>query len=1053
MKRPIRVLILEDKPSDMELALLELRRAGFDPEWECVETEEGFLDSLQRDFDIILSDYAMPEFDGLRALALLKRRGLETPFILVSGTIGEETAVAAMKQGATDYLLKDRLARLGPAVTQALEQNRLRKENVCAEEALRDSEERFRQLAENIQEVFWLTDPTKNVILYVSPAYETIWGRSRAGIYASAVSWLDSIHSDDKEAVHRAAVTKQAAGTYDEEYRIVRPDGSIRWIHDRAFPVRNGAGDIYRVVGVARDITERKEAEVVLRESDRRFREMLENVELIAMTLDQKGMVTFCNDYLLRVTGWTREEVIGADWFSKFIPDQHRALRKHFVENIEAGEIPSHHENPMGTSSGQLREIAWNNTMLRDTAGKIVGTASLGEDVTDRKRAETRVRESEERMRSVMESALDCVITMDDQGKVVEFNPAAERTFSYTRNEAIGRLLSDLIIPPALRERHQRGLKHYLATNEGPVLGKRVELMGMRKDNSEFPLELAITRMGSQEPPMFTGFIRDITERKLSEDRLREQAKLLDLAQDAIMVRDMEDHVEFWNHGAENLYGWMAGEVRGEKASGFLYRDEPAATAAALTALIENGTWTGECQHNCRNGGSVTVRSRWTLVRDEFAAPKSILSINTDITEQKKIEKQFLRAQRLESIGTLASGVAHDLNNILVPILMAAPLLRDNMPEIEREKLLAIVQSSAERGANIVQQVLTFARGADGNRVLLQPIYLVQEIAKIAEETFPKSMAIRTNYPEDLWTIVADPTQLHQILLNLCINARDAMPTGGTLTLALENFDVDDHYASMTPGAKAGPHVLLKVSDTGIGIPRETIDKIFDPFFTTKQLGQGTGLGLSTVIGIVKSHGGFMQVYSEVGRGTSFKVFLPANTSELADAETPEAEPLPPPNDELLLIVDDEKCILQVARTILEDHGYRVLTAADATEALAIFALRMNEIGLVLTDLAMPFMDGVALIRTLQKMKPDVRVIASTGRGDQDERANEIAHLNVRANLTKPYNKNKLLTTLHDVLTKAPDSQTKNVPAIIDLPVPINTSNLHYSPSRAQIPA
>jgi CheY-like chemotaxis protein len=360
--------------------------------------------------------------------------------------------------------------------------------------------------------------------------------------------------------------------------------------------------------------------------------------------------------------------------------------------------------------------------------------------------------------------------------------------------------------------------------------------------------------------------------------------------------------------------------------------------------------------------------------------------------------------------------VAHDLNNILVPILMAAPLLRRDMPVEEREKLLAIVESSAERGASIVKQVITFARGADGDRLLLQPIYLVQEIVKIAEETFPKSIAVRTAYPEDLWTIVANPTQLHQVLLNLCINARDAMSTGGTLTLALENFEVDDHYASMTPGAKAGPHVLLQVSDTGIGISRKTIDKIFDPFFTTKELGQGTGLGLSTVIGIVKSHGGFVSVYSEIGRGTTFKVFLPANMSEVAVAQTSEAAPLPPANGELLLIVDDEKSILQAAQALLEDRGYQVLTAADATEALAIFALRRNEIALVLTDLAMPVMDGVALIRTLQKMKPDVRLIASTGRGVQDGHANEIARLNVCASLTKPYNKNKLLTTLHEAL-------------------------------------
>jgi PAS domain S-box-containing protein len=746
---------------------LELSHAGFAPAWECVETEEGFLNSLERDFEIILSDYAMPQFGGMRALELAKRSGLEIPFILVSGTMGEETAVVAMKQGATDYVLKDRLSRLGAAVTQALEQSRFRKEKMHAEEALR---------------------------------------------------------------------------------------------------------------------------------------------------------------------------------------------------------------------------------------------------------------ESEERMGSILESALDCVIIMDHQGRVVEFNPAAEKTFGYKRDRAIGQLLADLIIPPALRERHRRGLTNYLSTGAAPLLGKRIELTGMRSDKSEFPLELAITRLSSQEPPMFTGFIRDITERRQAESRLREQAKLLDLAEDAIMVRDMEDRVEFWNHGAEELYGWTAEEVHCKMASSFLYEDEPAMTAAARAAVLENGKWAGECRHHCKDGGTVTVRTRWTLVRDELGAPHSILIINTDLTEQQKIEKQFLRAQRLESIGTLASGVAHDLNNILVPILMAAPLLRGDMPAEERQKLIAIVQTSAERGASIVKQVLTFARGADGDRVLLQPIYLVQEIAKIAEETFPKSIAIRTKYPEDLWTIVADPTQLHQVLLNLCINARDAMPTGGALTLALENFQVDDHYASMTPGAKAGPHVLLEVRDTGTGIPRETIDKIFDPFFTTKELGRGTGLGLSTAIGIVKSHGGFMQVYSEVGCGTSFKVFLPANMSE-RPTQTSEAAPLPPANGELLLIVDDEETILQVAHALLENHGYRVLTAGDATEALAIFALRMNEIDLILTDLAMPFMDGVALIRTLQKMKPDARIIASTGWGDHHNRANELAHLNVRASLTKPYNKDKLLAALHAALSPETDKQ------------------------------
>jgi len=889
MSRPIRVLILEDTPSDLELVLRELRAAGFDPEWERVETEEGFLESLQQDFDIIICDYSMPQFNGMRALDLLKRRGLEIPFILVSGTIGEDSAVEAMRLGATDYLLKDRMARLGPAVNRALEQNRMRKERVFAEEALRENEERFRLLAENIREVFWLTDPAKNVILYVSPAYETIWGRTQASVYASALGWLDSIHPEDAEAIRYAITTKQAQGTYDEEYRIVRPDGSIRWIRDRAFPVRNGAGEIYRVVGVARDITQRKQSE-------------------------------------------------------------------------------------------------------------------------------NAIRESEERMRSILESALDCVITMNHEGRIVEFNPAAEKTFGYKRHGAIGQLLSDLIIPPASRERYQRGLTRYLATGDAPVIGKRVEFTGMRSDLSEFPLELAITRMGSQEPPMFTGFIRDITERKLAEDRLREQAKLLDLAQDAIMVRDMEDRVEFWNLGAERLYGWTAAEVRGKQASTFLYEQPPTTALAARMAVTESGKWSGECKHLRQGGGTVMVRSRWTLVRDEAGAPKSILIINTDITEQRKIEEQFLRAQRLESIGTLASGVAHDLNNILAPILMGAAVLQRTAMSKGDEMIVSTIETCAQRGADIVKQVLTFARGADGARLLLQPGHLINDMAKIARGTFPKAITVQTSYPQSSWPIEGDPTQLHQILLNLCVNARDAMPAGGKLIISAENFAVDEHYASMTPGAKAGPHVLFEVKDTGMGIPHEIIDKIFDPFFTTKDVGEGTGLGLSTVIGIVKSHGGFLSVESEIANGTTFKVYLPARSDSLGTPEASETTDPPRANGELLLIVDDEKLILHVTRELLEAHGYQVVTAGDATEALAIFAQRKDEIDLVLTDLAMPLMDGVTLIRTLQKMKSDVRVIASTGRGGVGQGLREHPGLNVRACLAKPYNKETLLKTLHDAL-------------------------------------
>jgi PAS domain S-box-containing protein len=520
--------------------------------------------------------------------------------------------------------------------------------------------------------------------------------------------------------------------------------------------------------------------------------------------------------------------------------------------------------------------------------------------------------------------------------------------------------------------------------------------------------------------------INDITERKQAEQKLLEQANLLNLAQDAIMVRGMDDRIEFWNSGAEHLYGWSAEEVRGQPSSDFLDYEKPVKILAERT-LLETGAWSGECRHLTKQGGAVIVRSRWTLVRDEDGRPKAKLIITTDVTEQKKLETHLLRAQRLESIGTLASGVAHDLNNILTPILMCTEVLKRNPAQEDLPPLISMIEESARRGANVVKQVLTFARGIEGERVVIKPVHLIEEMIDIARETFPKTIEILSRYPNDLWSIKGDPTQLHQVLLNLSVNARDAMVNGGRLTLGAENFDVDESYATMMPGAKPGPHVMLRVADTGRGMPQATIDKIFDPFFTTKEVGKGTGLGLSTTLGIVKSHGGFISVESEPSKGTTFKVFLPvaAIQEELTQSKT-SIVPIQG-NGELILVVDDEPNILGVTKIILEKHHYDVLSAGDGPEALAIFAQQMQAINLVLTDLSMPYMDGIALVRSLKKMRPDLSIVASTGQGEQAGVA-ELQSLGVKNFLTKPYNTERLLSTLDDTLhgreSQSPGVQT-----------------------------
>ncbi len=503
----------------------------------------------------------------------------------------------------------------------------------------------------------------------------------------------------------------------------------------------------------------------------------------------------------------------------------------------------------------------------------------------------------------------------------------------------------------------------------------------------------------------------DRTEQRRAEARNREQANLLNLARDAIIVRDLDNVVLFWNQGAERLYGWTSQEMIGAKTLDTFVKDRD---YEAEIELLKTGFWTGQLSHQSKDGRPIIVNSRWTLVRDDDGKPKSVLVINTDVTETKKLESQFLRAQRLEGIGTLASGIAHDLNNILSPILMSCGILRKEFEDEDTLKMLSIIEGSAERGAGIVKQVLTFARGVEGERVLLQLKHLVSELAKVMAQTFPRNIDIQTHFPADLWTVMGDATQLHQVLLNLCVNARDAMPQGGSIRLNAENVNIDQHFASMNPGAQLGPHVVLRASDTGSGMSPETMEKIFDPFFTTKEVGKGTGLGLATVIGIVKSHGGFLTVQSELGVGTTFSVFLPASHEKSGDAAK-EEEPIAPGNGELVLVVDDEPPIREALVRTLTANNYRVYTAEDGSDALALYFQRRTEISMVITDISMGQMDGVQLVRSLRKVDPKVRVIVSSGHL-QKENVVVLEGLGVKAFLDKPYTADKLLRAVQRVL-------------------------------------
>jgi PAS domain S-box-containing protein len=876
MPGPLRVLLVEDCPSDAELVLRELSRAGFSPKWQRVDTERDFAASLHPDLDIILSDFEMPGFSGLRALEVIQELGFEIPFILISGTIGEETAVDAMKKGAADYFLKDRLARLGPAVTLALKQSVARRERLLAATALRESEDRFRRLAENIQDVFWMTDLNKHQMLYISPAYERIWGRPSAELAVSPLAWLETIHPDDQAHVLAAAVN-QAAGTYDEEYRIIRPDGSLRWIRDRAFPVHDDAGQVDRVVGVARDVTASKQAGDALR----LFRSLVDHSNDAFEVIDpESGRFVDVNQKACVDRGYTREEYL--------------ALHVHDVDPAVTRE-----------------NWPWWMNRIR-LAGSI---------------------------------------NMDG--------------------------------------RHQR------------------------KDGTTFPVEVSAKWVHLDNDYIVT-VVRDITNRKRNEERFR---RLVDSNAQGVMFRNTSGRILDANDAFLRIIGYSREELDAGLLNWIALTPEEFAPLDrnCLAELTDKGVSTPYEKEYIRKDGS-RVPVLVGAAAFEYNPQEGVCFV-VDLTEFKKLEQQFLRAQRMESIGTLAGGIAHDLNNVLTPIIMALDLMKLRFTDPASAELLSIIGASAQRGADMVRQVLSFGRGMEGRRLDVQINHLLQEVGKISQNTFLKSISVEITAPPDLWTVTGDPTQLHQALLNLCVNARDAMPHGGTLSLSAENLTLDAHDAGMHLASHPGRYVLTRVRDTGSGMPRHVLDMIFDPFFTTKEIGKGTGLGLSTTQAIIKSHDGFIEVHSEVGKGTLFSIYLPVRAGSSGTSVHTPAE-LPRGNGELVLVIDDEASVRQITRQTLDNFGYRVLLAADGAEAAATYADHLQEIAIVLTDMMMPIMDGTATIHVLKRINPAVRIIAASGLS-AGHQAGDPTRLGIHGFLPKPYTAETLLRTLEAAL-KAP---------------------------------
>jgi PAS domain S-box-containing protein len=828
------------------------------------------------------------------------------------------------------------------------------------------------------------------------------------------------------------------------------------WLSLEITPVFNKKQQVAQYVVFGFDVTARKQAEEDEERLSRRSELFLSAVGEGIFGIDSHGCITYANATVGRFTGWEPEALIGKPVST-------------IVHELRVEKLPDNRDNPFAAlafsdgevgmgeadvfrrSDGSLFPVEINSTPIvegNDLAGAVVAFR----DSTDRQQAES-IRALQARQDALradiglalagsdtlkailyrcahaatnhLDAAFARIWTLNGDEDTLELQVTAGNCQDPTHDEQIpvgsgkvgliardrlAQLVNDIENDPFFEDREWLNSEQIVAFVGFPVFVEN-RLVGVLAVYSRALLpQDTLDLLGSVTDSIAQGIVRKQTEEKVAE-----QAALLDKAQDAILVIDLSNRCIYWNKSAERLYGWSAKDVYGKCAENLIFRD-PSYFERSKKEVLERGEWKGESCHVTKGDESLIVESHWTLIADAAGKPKSILMVNTDQTERKRIEAQFLRTQRMESIGTLAGGIAHDLNNVLAPILMSVEMLKEKFKDTQSQRMLSVLESSARRGADMVKQVLTFARGVEGERVLLQARHLMKEVAKILGETLPKTIQLRTTLPENLWPLMGDATQLHQVLINLTVNARDAMPDGGTITLSAENFVVDAAaQEKISNEAKPGFYVVIRVSDTGTGMPPEVLEKIFEPFFTTKEMGKGTGLGLATVLGIVKSHGGFVQVQTEVNKGTTFHIYLPAMESGQNQRFDTEQRQLPAGKGELILAVDDEASVLTMTKETLETFGYRVITARDGTEAIAEFTAHQHEIRSVVTDMIMPFMDGPSTIRVLRKIDPHVKIIAASGLLD-NEKVKDATGMDQIAFLMKPYSAEKLLKTLQKVL-------------------------------------
>jgi two-component system cell cycle sensor histidine kinase/response regulator CckA len=838
----------------------------------------------------------------------------------------------------------------------------------------------FDELFAELELIVWEADLETLQPTFLSRGIEKLLGYPLEEFLVNGRFWERIVHPEDREAVHAIAARARGEGaTLEHEFRAIARDGRIVWLRNRLRRIEAVRGQGQRLRGVAVDITEHKRVEERLRLSD----EILQRVPALVLVADRDGRITYVSPSAQGILGYRPEELLGDGWWlrTRANPEE-RERERNAVACCARGERPlpaepyehiAHHRN------GQPRWFLWH-----DSPGPNQTLIGVGHDITARKRAEQQLKERTAYLHALIENSPLAIVVLDSEQRVQMCNRAFTTLFGYRQAEILGSLIDEFLAPPELKSEAVAFSRLALAGQTVHATTRR-----RRKDGSLVTVEVTgVPLIVDRKMVGGIGIYQDITERLRAEEALREAHHLLETIIQtsplAIIVLDKAGRVKLWNRAAEQIFGWSAAEVQNQLLP-IIPEEQREEFCRLFDAELQGHSQAGLLlQRQRKDGSQVAVRLWSAPLCDASGQCWGVMGVLEDVTEKRALEEQLRQTQKLEVVGRLAGGVAHDFNNLLMVIFGSVELLLDRLPaESPLRRHAEEIQKAAHHAANLTRQLLAFSR-----KQVLQPRGLdlnvvVRDMEQILRRLIPKNIELVIRTAADVGTVRADPGQLEQVILNLAVNARDAMPAGGTLILETANVELDAHSADAYPDLPPGTYGMLAVTDTGCGMDRETLAHIFEPFFTTKSKSGGTGLGLATVYGVVMQSGGHITVDSEPGRGSTFKIYLPRVEAPEPSRSTGQPSHTLPAGSETLLLVEDEEDVRTLSEEFLRAQGYRVLPARDGEQALTLAAAHDGPIHLLITDVVMPGMSGRELVERLQADRPEIRVVFTSGCTDE----------------------------------------------------------------------